>query len=344
MKLTRLFIGAALLLLAGSCDKKNDDLVYPLSAEAFPQVIKFDDEGDGDLEDADEFSFTLTLNDRVDPTGEELGGTVVPLQQDVKVSFEVKEWEGFADLSDYIKGAKAFYEIDDCTTSEDQGIDLDLQFDPATGKGSVTFPKGVTEIEVAFETDEDLLNDNVLNDEERAIVFALTGVEGTGSESVTFNNAVAFKYEVLDDEGVQGDWELDHEDAVQFAVFKALFGRVNEDISALTADEVEKIEISIEYDEVKVSVELKETETIEECDGPEVVNKVIEVEADLEELALLTDEGDIEFVGEVEQPDGSILEFTAKGSFVVNGSALELVLTMEYDDEESEEITLQLSK
>jgi hypothetical protein len=85
-------------------------------------------------------------------------------------------------------------------------------------------------------------------------------------------------------------------------------------------------------------------EEVDECDGPEMVNKVIELEADLEDLSTLTDEGDIEFAGEVEQPDGSIKEFTYKGGFRITADGLELVLTGEYDDEETDEITLLLKK
>jgi hypothetical protein len=343
MKSIQLFLCSILLVMAWGCDKKNDDLVEPLTADNFPQVIRFDDEGDGDLEDADEFSFKLVLNDRPDPSGEEPAGKIIPLKEDVTVLFEIKEWEGFTDPAAYIKDVKAFYEIDDCTTSEDEGIDLNVTFNAATGKGSVRFPKGVEEIEIAFETDEDFFNDNDLNTEERSITLLVTGIQA-GAEKVTYNKALEFKYEVLDEEGVHGDWELDHEDADQFARFKELFGKVNEDIADLDADDVDKIEISVEYDEVKVVVELKEMEEVDECDGPEMVNKVIELEADLEDLSTLTDEGDIEFAGEVEQPDGSIKEFTYKGGFRITADGLELVLTGEYDDEETDEITLLLKK
>ncbi|MEI9807454.1 MAG: hypothetical protein WDO16_05970 [Bacteroidota bacterium] len=124
-----------------SCDKKNDDLVKPLAN--FPQVLRLSDEGDGDLEDEDKFSFKITLSDQQDPEGDELGGKVVALEEDVTVQFAIKGFEGFTQLSDYISGAKAFYEIDDCTTSLDQGIDLNLQFNVAAGTGSVTFrPSG----------------------------------------------------------------------------------------------------------------------------------------------------------------------------------------------------------
>lgn len=343
MKRIQVLLCTLLLLALGSCDKKNDDLVEPYSAEDFPQVVRFDDEGDGDMEDADEISFKLTLNDRPDPSGKEPAGKVIPLKEDATVLFEIKDWEGFEDPSAYIKSAKAFYEIDDCITSEDEGIDLDVIFDAATGKGSVRFPKDVEEIEVVFETDEDFFNDGDLNTEERSITLVITGVQ-SGNQKVTFNNALEFTYEVLDEEGIHGDWELDHEDAEQFSRFKALFGTVNEDIAALAAEDVDKIEISVEYNEVKVVVELKETEEVEECGEMETVNKVIELEADLEDLSTLTDEGDIEFVGEVEQTDGSVKEFVYKGSFRIMGEELELVLTGEYDDNETDEITLLLKK
>lgn len=343
MKRIQVLLCGLLLLAAGSCDKKNDNLVQPYSAEDFPQVVRFDDEGDGDMEDADEISFKLTLNDRPDPSGEEPAGKVIPLKEDATVFFEIKEWEGFENPAAYIKSVKAFYEIDDCTTSEDEGIDLNVVFDAATGKGSVRFPKDVEEIEVVFETDEDFFNDSELNTEERSITLVITGVQ-SGNQKVTFNNALEFTYEVLDEEGIHGDWELDHEDAEQFSRFKALFGTVNEDIAALAAEDVDKIEISVEYNEVKIVVELKETEEVEECGELETVNKVIELEADLEDLATLTDEGDIEFVGEIEQTDGGVKEFVYKGGFRITGEDLELALTGEYDENETEEITLLLKK
>lgn len=324
-------------VLVASCDKKNDDLVYPLNQ--FPQVVKFDDEGDGDVEDEDHFSFVLTLNDKVDPSGKELGGKVVPLQQNITVHFEIKDPEGFDNIGDYVKSWKAFYEIDDCTESDD----LPMEFDPVTGKGSVQFPAGVPEIEVEFETDDSFFDDDIVNDAERSLKIVLTSVEG-GNENVVINPAGEFKYEVLDEEAIHGDWELDHEDADMFAKFKSLFGSLNEDIASLNAEDVDKIEISIEYNEVKVVVELKETEMVEECGETEEVNKTIEIEADLEGLSTLTTEGDIEFVGEIEQDDESVREFTYKGGFTINGGSLELTLRGEYDDNETEEITLLLEK
>jgi hypothetical protein len=336
-KIYGIILASALVCVAG-CDKQNDDLVTPLSAEAFPQVIKMDEEKGGGLEDEDKFSFEITLNDRVDPDGEELGGKVVPLENDVTVSFVVKDLEGFTRLSDFIKGATAFYEVDDCTEKN-----VAVQFNPTTGVGSVTFPKGVEAVEIEFETDEDFFDDKILNRSERSLVVALTGLQGS-SDNVTYNPAIEFKYEILDDEGIHGDWELDADNAVQFAAFKALFGLVNEDIKDLKADEVDKIEISFEYDEVKVVVELKKTETITECGKTEIVNKVIEIEMEIEELETLKASGDVELLGEIEQDDTTIKEFTYVGGFKINGDNLELELEGEYDDETTGVKVLKLTK
>jgi len=113
-----------------------------------------------------------------------LGGAIIPLEQDVTVQFAITGFEGFSQLSDYIKGAEAFYEIDDCTTSQDQGKDLDLQFDVATDTGSVTFPAGVEEIEIEFETDESLFDDAVFNTDERSVTIQLTGISNNNNKVV----------------------------------------------------------------------------------------------------------------------------------------------------------------
>jgi hypothetical protein len=336
-KLNCIIIASILLCLAG-CDKQNEDLVNPLSAEQFPQVIKLDEEEDGDLEDEDKFSFEITLNDRVDPEGKELGGMVIPLESDARVSFVVKDLKGFTKLSDYIKNAKAFYEVDDCTER-----DVSVQFNTVTGVGSVVFPKGVEAVEIEFETDEDIFDDAVLNTKERSLVVVLTGVQASG-ENVTYNPAIEFKYEILDNEGIHGDWELDADDPVQFAAFKALFGLVNEDIKNLRATEVDKIEISFEYDEVKVLVELKATETIVECGKTEIVNKVIEIEMEIEELETLQANGDVELIGELEQDDTTIKEFVYAGGFKIVGDTLELRLEGEYDDDKTGVRVLMLTK
>jgi len=263
---------------------------------------------------------------------------VIPLATDVVVSFEIKDLKGFTRISDYVKGASGFYEVDECTEK-----DVAVTYNTATGKGTVVFPKGAESVEIELETDEDFFDDGVLNTRERSLVVAITSIQPTTSD-VTFNPAVEFKYEVLDDEGIHGDWELDHTDPLQFAAFKKLFGLIDEDIKDLRAADVDKIEISIEFDEVKVLVELKQTETITECGKTETVNKVIEIEAEIEDLDTLTASGDLEFVGEIEQDDTTLKEFVYGGKFRIIGSKLELELEGEYDDETTGKQKLNLEK
>jgi hypothetical protein len=325
-----------------SCDKKNDDLVKPLSASEFPQVIILSDEGDGDLEDEDKFSFKITLSDRTDPDGDELGGKVVPLKEAVTVQFRVKEFEGFSNLSDYILDAEAFYEIDDCTTSLDQGVDLNLQFDAATGIGSVTFPPDVEEIEIEFETDDALFDDNIFNTDERSVTIELTGI--TGGNGIAVNKTAGFKYSVQDDEGIYGEWKLDVSNPVAFSRFKELFGLINEDIKNLDAADVDEIVIAFEFEEVKAIIVLKETEQVDECGTPDVVNKIIEIEAEIEELSDEDTEGDVEFGETLELSDGSFKEFAYAGIFKITGNILSITLEGEFDDDTTNELTLELEK
>jgi hypothetical protein len=342
MKQYLLLIASLALLVVSGCDKKNDDLVMPRKATDLPQVIRFADEAGAELEDSDEFIIALTLQDRVDPAGEELSGTIVPLTEAVRVNFAITDSKAIDNLAAYIKGGTAFYEIDDCTSSEDQGIDLGFTFDPVTGTGSVLFPKDVEEIELLFELEEDYLNDAILNEEARSITFQLVSVEAT-TENVVVNEALEFTYEVLDDEGIYGAWELDAENAEQFAAFKNLFGLVNEDIANLSAADVEKIEIEFELEEIKVLVELKETELVDDCGELEEVHKEIELELEIEELNKLVAEGELEALGELEQEDGSLLEYSLKGAFFIDDNLLHLELENELD-EETISATFQLTR
>ncbi|NII23534.1 hypothetical protein HB364_00475 [Pseudoflavitalea sp. X16] len=333
----------AAVLCTTACDKENDDLITPLSGDQFPQVIVLADEGDGGLEDEDAFSFKLTLLDRVDTSGAALGGKVVPLKEAVTVNFKITDFEGFSKIADYIKGAEAFYEIDDCTTSADEGIDIPLQFDVAAGTGTVTFPAGVEELEIEFEVDEDLFDDDDFNTEKRELTIQLTGI-GANKNNVQVNKTAEFTYQVQDDEGIYGEWELDAADPVAFARFKQLFGLINEDIKDLQAADVEEITMEFEYGEVKAVVVLKETEEVDDCGSPSIENKVIEIEAEIEDLADDELEGELEFGETLELDNGSFKEFVYAGSFKISGKTLTLELEGELDDDETGAITLTFEK
>jgi len=326
------------VLFIMSCDKKNDDVVDPLSNSAFPQVILLSDEGDGDLEDEDKFSFKITLADRKDPDGDELGGKIIPLEEEVTVQFAVTGFEGFVQLQDYIQDASAFYEIDDCTTSP-----VNLQFNKTTGIGTVVFPAGVEEVEVEFETDGSLFDDNLFNTDERSVTIKLTGITTT-NKKITVNKTADFTYTVQDDEGIYGEWKLDVTNAALFQKFKDLFGLINEDIRDLQAADVDEILIAFEYGEVKAIVVLKETEVIDDCGSPSVENKVIEIEAEIEELADDALDGDVEFGETLELANGYFREFVYSGSFIIIGNQLNITLEGEFGDDTTDEITLVLDK
>lgn len=333
----------AVLLSATACDKENDDLVTPLSASQFPQVLVLSDEGDGGLEDEDAFSFKITLSDKVDSSGKELGGKVTPLKEAVIVNFKVTDFEGFSKLSDYIKDAEAFYEIDDCTTSADEGIDVPMTFDVNTGMGTVTFPAGVEEVEIEFEIDEDLFDDNVFNTEKRKLTIQLTGI-AVNNSNVQVNKTAEFTYHVQDDEGIYGEWKLDVANPTEFARFKQLFGLINEDIRDLEAADVEEIIMEFEFEEVKAIVVLKETEVIDDCGSPKTENKVIEIEAEIEDLTDDELEGDVEFGEMIELDNGSFKEFIYAGSFRIVGGKLTIELEGEFDGDQTDTITLTLEK
>jgi hypothetical protein len=58
----------------------------------------------------------------------------------------------------------------------------------------------------------------------------------------------------------------------------------------------------------------------------------------------MTLNGDIEFAEEIEQEDGSLIEFVYKGEFRIVGSTMELELEGEYDDENAGPVVLVLNK
>ncbi|WP_315820815.1 hypothetical protein [Paraflavitalea speifideaquila] len=331
------------LLSTAACDKENDDLVKPLTGDQFPQVVVLSDKGDGGLEDEDAFSFKITLSDRVGSAGKELGGKVVHLKEAVQVNFKVASFKGFSKIADYIKGAEAFYEIDDCTTSADKGIVVPLQFDVNNGTGTVTLPAGVEEVEIEFEVDEDLFDDAVFNTKKRELTIQLTGI-GTNNSQVQVNKTAKFKYEVQDDEGIYGEWTLDHTDAAAFAHFKELFGLVNADIKDLRAADVKEITLEVEFEEVKAVVVLKATEQVNDCGKVKTKYKVIEIEAEIEELDDDKLAGDMEFGERLELKNDSFKEFKYAGSFKITGSKLELELEGELDDDKTATIVLTLEK
>ncbi len=343
--LKTLLFSTLTLSLLWACDRQNEDLIDPRNPEDFPIVIVLADDGDADLEDNDEVGIDLELVPIWDPVSRSVDGIIIAPPVDVRVSFELSDPQGFTEWDQYITGGDAIYEVDDCTDSGDIDVDLDFEFDASTGRGSFTWPSGIEEIELVLELNDALFDDEVLNQDDRGFLFSITGV--TGHEEVRANTDMEFEYIVLDDEAVFGDWELDHNDPEQFAAFLDLFGTLNEDFEGLTADMVDKIEISFGFEAMEVLVELLETEE-DECEPGEFEALEIEVECEYDfSLSSLFGvlSGDLEFEGEAEIDD-IVLEFALEGTYAIenDGDTLLLTLEGELDGEEIEEQTLTLTR
>lgn len=330
MKKIALYSLAALLTLA--CSRENGDIVTPTAPKDLPLQMVLDADEAGEFEDSDEVEMEFTFTDRFDPTGKEPGGVLVTLDIPVVVNCQIKDAEGFENLSDYILDITAFYEFDDCTEE-----DVDLTYDLSSGAFSFTFPADVEAVKIAFEVSEDLFDDDVLNDD-RGFVVEVLGLENA-SNNVVINTDTEFEFKVLDDELVFGAYQLALNEA-NYASLLSLFAGINEDIDATAFADLDAIEVEINHEEIGMKVILTETEMVEECGETEEENIEFEIEGEFEELTDDDTAGDIEFIVEIEQEDGSVEEVAFAGSFEVDGNTL--TLTLENEDEV--EFTLILEK
>jgi hypothetical protein len=331
MKIVNSIFVLFVTILLVSCDRKNEDLITP-NLNNFPQQIVLADEGDGDLEDSDKAEVVLELTSRPDPSGKDPKGTIIPLTSNAIVSFSISNPKGFSDLSTYVLGCKAFYEMDECTE-----VDVNLTYDPTTGNGTVEFPAGAEEVIIEVELKDDLFDNNT-KDDERGFEVKLLSVNST--ENVVVNTSNTFEYLVLDDELIFGAWSIGAEDSVQIESLVNLFSQVEGDMEGLKSEDVEEIEVEFKYDKVSFKIVLKETEEVEECGEIEIVNKEIEVDLDYDDIASEDMAGDLKLIAEYEAEDGSEQELEYEGSFEIIGSKLTLSLS----SEDVEEQTLTLEK
>jgi len=326
-----------------SCSKEELDLVDPIETADFPFQIVLDEEEIFEPEDGDKAEFEITLTDRIDGSGIQPSGITEPLSQSVRVFFTLSDNEGFSNWSDFVLSGKAYYEVDDCTTSEDLGEDLQFQFDTLSGEGSFIFPAGVESVVVEFELDPAITDDNVINPDARGFSFALTGLENPPA-NVVVNTTMKTEFVVFDDEQVFGEWILDHNDAVQLQGMIDLFQLAEEDVVGLVSADIDEAVLEITPNEVQLKITLVATETIQGCSGLEVVNEEIEIEAEVDEV---TDDdviGDLVFIVELEDDNGFISEVEYSGTFSRSGNTLTLLLTGTLGDTETNEITLTLTR
>ena len=191
-----------------------------------------------------------------------------------------------------------------------------------------------------FSVNEEFFDDEFLNDH-RGFVLDISAVEAKPDISVFSGN---FQYDVLDNEAVFGEWELDISDEEQFTRFQELFGLINEEVASLSAEAVAGITVEFGYDEMEATIELTETEMVEDCGEIEEENVVIEISAGYDELTRDATEGEIVLEDDVEIDGGAEEEFSYEGNFIIEDGVLMLTLSGSFDDEETEEITLNLTR
>jgi hypothetical protein len=305
------------LLGLWACDQKNEDVIEPLDPNARPQVILFDNEEEGVEEDNDGASFSLTLLDRIDPEGEELGGKVIPLTANVTVNFKVTDLEGFDKISDYILDVEASYEVDDCNDE-----DVTVSFNPTNGEGTVVFPAGAEEVEVNFELNDGLFDDDEVNEDGRGFKVQITGISGGGS-NVVVNSDLEFELKVLDDEVIFAEWELDVDD--ELADFKALFAEANEDVADLVANDIDGIKFEFGLNGFEIEIELEEEE---ENDCGELEQKTIEIEAEYDGLTDDDTSGEIKFIIEIDEDD-KFEELEYEGTFEIENGVMTITLSID---------------
>lgn len=333
---------AVVAVLITGCSKQKFEHTAAIDAADFPKQLVLDEEDAGDLEDTDKASFEIKLTDGIDPEGIELAGKPQILENAVTVQFQLKDAEGFTNWNEYIVGGTAFYEVDDCTSSEDLGVDLQFTFDPTTGLGSVIFPSQVNSIEIELELNPAIMDNGVENTDDRGFTFALIGI-GTTTENLVLNTDIETTFRLYDDEKVFGSWESDHNNASELNNIIDLFTIANSDLNGLTAAEIDNIEVEFAFDEFKLVITLVETETVDECGTPEQVQIEIELEGKWEELSDATN-GDLNFIVEREEENGFITEVEYKGSFERIGNTLTLTLTGADSSSETDELTLILTR
>ncbi|NBA85355.1 hypothetical protein GVN16_06255 [Emticicia sp. CRIBPO] len=310
--------GLVFLAFLWSCDQKNDGVISPIDPEKIPQVILFDDEEAGEEEDSDETSFKLTLLDKIDPEGKELGGKIIPLTANVTVNFKVTDIEGFSKISDYILSAEGSYEKDECNDE-----DVAATFNTSTGEGTVVFPAGAEEVEINFELNDKLFDDMIVNKDDRSFKVQITGITG-GNGVVVANKDLEFEHKVLDDDVIFAEWELDTKKDLKS--FQNLFGSLHEDIAGLKENEIKGIKFQFGLNQLEIEVELEEEE---ENDCGEMENKTIEIEAEYDDLTDDKKEGDIKFIVEVEDEAGYVEEVEYEGSFKISGEILTITLSVD---------------
>jgi hypothetical protein len=287
-------------VLVGCVDNTLD--VVP-NSDPFPLQLILDSDEGGDLPDAEDVGIEVTFADH-------LG--VLP-NVPVILHFTIEDLED--DMVDAVEIDKIIYEveIDDCV------YEREFDFDANGLSGTITLvpDEDLGSIPESFEV---VLTLPGLDDTEGSFVFNITEIES--SANIELGYPRSFEYEVLDNDAA-GEWQFNIGDEETFESFKEVFGPLNDELEALSFDEITgSVTAEFEYGEMKFIVELAEEEEVIECkDGEEeteIVNKVIEIEAEYD-----AEDGEIEFEGGhfIVGDDGEIegeLDFSIEAEYEID--------------------------
>lgn len=311
-----------------ACSKRDEDVTEITNPQDFPKVIMLSDEFDADNEDNDAVGIAMEMLPIWSESNPNVDGEVLAPSETVRVFFKVFDYEGPGEINNYILGGKAFYEIDDCTTSEDENIELNFVWNADTKEGFFDWPAGISSIEVEFEVDPLHFDDDAVNEGGRGFSFQLTSIQ-TNDSRVKLQAAPEFRYHVIDEEGIFSSFDFDFNNPISFEAFKSFFGNFDSDINDLEASAIDAIEFSFDHEKLEMTITLIETEE-DECDATEIVNKEIQVELeydfDFEDLINFTEyEGTL--IGEIETDDLGNAEVEIASMIDFNG-ANEAIITL----------------
>ena len=306
MKNSYLIICFALLLSSCVLDEPENAGEY----NNYPFRMEIDSEG-ADLADAEDYDIEIKFADFIGdlPSSEiTLGYSLI----------------GDADFSAVsIDEIVYVYEDDDCEyerSIEFDGGMITIPVDPDLG----TVPEEF-EIKVAFNLPEDEASAG-------GFKFAITSV--SSSSNVLFNDANAFEYEILDND-VSGEWVIEFVTEDEFNTFKHLFSVISTDLAEISFDDITgEVKFEFEFEEMKIEVELGETEIVETCEDGEVEseeeNLVIEIEAEYD-----AEDGKIEFQGSHFNEEGEELDFIMEGVYILDDDEGFVITFKEIIDEDN---------
>lgn len=266
------------------------------NVDNYPYRMEIDEEG-ADLPDAEDYGAEIKFADF-------LGD--LPASQ-IVLSYELSGEEDFANVT--IDEVLYKYEDDDECEFERSidftGSTITVPVDADLG----TVPE---EFEVVF-----AFNLSAAEAADGGFEFVITGIDSDAN--VLFNDASTFEYGILDNDAA-GAWLLAIDNEQQFEAFQQVFGPVSSDLADIAfADITGEIALEFEFEEVKIEIELNETEEVTVCEegveSTEIENLLIEIEAEYE-----AEDGELVLEGSYFTEEGEELDYILETEYSLDSN------------------------